>query len=278
MNTFNNKAGEENRGWGGDGEKRRLIGPLRILAILLALFVAAKVVAEVKMIGIIGNYIPPVNTITVQGKGEEIAIPDLAELTFDVSEESATVAKAQEAVTTKMNGILEYLKSQDIKETDIKTNGYQIYPEYESDIRVCPLGSYCPPGRQVLRGYRVTHSVAVKVRDIDKAGEILSGLGTRAVTNLGGLSLMVDEVEKVQAEARRKAIEDARAKAKILANDLDVRLVRIVAFNEGGGGGVYNDKVAFGAALRESAAAPVPEIPEGETKITSYVTIVYEIR
>src|SRR3989338_4179504 len=80
--------------------------------------------------------------------------------------------------------------------------------------------------------------------------------------------------------ARHQAIEQAREKAEELANQLGVSLVRVIGFSENGGG--YPVPYAYGrgghmmVAMESKAVAP--EIPVGENKIISNVSVTYEIR
>ncbi len=80
-------------------------------------------------------------------------------------------------------------------------------------------------------------------------------------------------------QARAKAIVNAREKAEVLAKQLGVNLGNVVSFSENSGGYpmMYAAKamdMAVGASMPERA----PELPKGENKITSNVTITYEIR
>jgi len=118
------------------------------------------------------------------------------------------------------------------------------------------------------------------VRDTKKAGDLLSGVGGLGASSVSGLSFEIDDPDALEAEARGKAIEDARGKAAELAKQLNVSLVRVVGFSESGGeyppipyayGRGAADMVAF-----ESKAAPA--IPVGENKIVSNVSVTYEIR
>src|SRR3989338_6144941 len=97
----------------------------------------------------------------------------------------------------------------------------------------------CPPrpGKSVISGYEASESITVKVRNTDDVGTIMQGLGTIGVSNLSGPNFSIDDEDALKAEARKKAIDDAREKAKILAKDLGVRLGRISSFSEGGGYG-----------------------------------------
>ncbi|MEK7118618.1 MAG: SIMPL domain-containing protein, partial [Patescibacteria group bacterium] len=168
-------------------------------------------------------------------------------------------------------------------EKDIKTTGYNLYPKYEwQEQRIVCIAYPCdqPPGKQVLMGYEVTQSVEVKIRVLDDAGKILGGLSDNGATNLSGLNFLVENEDAVQATAREAAIGKAKAKAAKLADDLGVSLVRIVSFNEGGNYPIYYGRGGMEAKLMSSDAgisAPA-DIPAGENKYSSSVTIVYEIK
>ena len=179
-----------------------------------------------------------------------------------------------------MNAVISYLKDSDIDEKDIKTLGYNIQPKYEWQRSTgVSTDIYYPSGRQVLVGYTVSQDVRVKVRDTAKAGDLLAGVGGKEVSNVSGLTFTFDDPDALEREARQKAIADAQTKAKELASDLNVSLVRVISYNENGVAPVYR-AVALDAAvgLGASEAKVSPEIPIGENKLTSNVTIFYEIR
>lgn len=257
---------------------RRIKRILGLVFLILAIFLAVKTINTVKEYRFIGGGVSATNTITVSGEGEVFAVPDIAEFSFSVVEEKKTVADAQEVAAQRINSIIAFLDDSDVKETDIKTTNYNVYPRYEY-IRENCSGGFCPPGgERVLKGFEVNQSISVKVRDTEEVGNISAGIGERGATNISGLNFTIDDEENLLTEARREAIDDARKKAKQLAKDLDVKLVRVVSFSESG---VRPFSARFDLAeVSALSVAPekVPEIPTGENKITSNVSITYEIR
>lgn len=251
---------------------------LVVLGAIISVFFFFKTVNEIKTGSVIGRTENPSNTITVSGKGEVLAVPDIANLSYLVTETGKTVAAAQKLATDRSNKAIAFLKEKGIAEKDITTQNYTSYPKYEYTNGACTQYG-CQPGKQTLTGYEVSHSISVKIRNTEIAGDILSGLGTIGVQNLSGIDFSVDKPEDLQREARKKAIEEAEKNAEQLATDLGVKVVRIVSFSENGTGG--SPVVFFSKAMAMDAraeAAPSPELPKGESKITSNVTIVYEIR
>lgn len=254
---------------------------LLAVAALLCIYLLVISVKEIKSIGSVGDEIPPHNVISVSGKGEIVAVPDIATFTFGVTQEGTDVATAQTKATEKMNAAIKYLKDNGIAEKDIKTVNYSINPVYDYTNGVCTT-LRCTPGKQTLRGYEINQMVEVKVRKTEDAGKLLSGIGAQGVTNVSGLSFGVDDEEKVKAEAREAAIEDAQSKAEVLARQLGVKITRIVSFNESGDYPIYYAKTSFdrgmGGDMMEAANAPAPQLPSGEHQIISNVTITYEIK
>lgn len=248
---------------------------------ILALFLLILSISALKEYRFIGSGVTATNTITVSGEGEVFAVPDMATFSVTIQEEAKEVRPAQEIATKKSNDIIDYLKGEGIDEKDIKTADYSVYPQYDYlQAESCREG-YCPPGRQQLRGYQVSMTLIVKVRDTEKAGDLLTGVGGLGASQVSGLSFTIDDEDSLQAEARGKAIEDARTKASELAKQLNVSLVRVVGFSESGGGYppmpyAYGRGGADMAVMESKAIAP--ELPAGENKIVSNVSVTYEIR
>ncbi len=257
----------------------RLRKALFAAVVLLAVFLGVQVVAGIQGLRYIGAGVPASNTISVSGYGEAFGAADVATFTFSVVSEKSTVTAAQNDATAKINDITKYLTDAGIDTKDIQTTDYSVNPQYDYQTVACAPGVYCPGGKQVLRGYQVSQTTSVKVRDTSKAGDLLVGVGGKGATEVSGLNFTFDDPNKLQDSARTKAITDAKQKADELAKELGVSLVRVVSFNENGNSPspVYYAK----AMAMDSAAGTAPSAPAisvGQNKVTSNVSITYEIR
>lgn len=259
---------------------RQMSKPVRFAATaalaVLALFLAAKAIDAFGNIGRTTN--PYQTTITVEGTGEAASIPDVARVTFSVTESAPLVSDAQTKATEKTDAALVAMGELDIEEKDLKTLSYNIYPQYEYQAP-CYTG-VCPPTRAPrITGYEVSQTVEVTVRDTAKAGDVLQALGTTEVQNISGPNFTVDDADSVKAEAREMAIAEAKEKAKKLAKELGVSLGKVVSFYENQAYPMYD--YGYGGDMRmESAAANVkaPTLPTGEQETSVSVSITYEIR
>jgi uncharacterized protein len=250
-----------------------------LVGALLAIFLAVISIKELKSIGYVGKNENMVNSISVNGRGEEVMIPDIATFSFTVTETGKTVADAQEKATTKINATLKAVRDGGVEDKDIKTLSYQINPRYEYQNFPCSAYS-CPPTKSTLTGYEVRQTIEVKIRDLEKAGDLFTTIGSNGVQDINGLNFTIDDIESVKAKAREKAIADARQKAEAIAKQLGVRLVRINSYYDSS-----NEPTPYygrGADMAVAQSAPgkavPPQVPAGEQEIVSNVTISYEIR
>lgn len=206
------------------------------------------------------------NTITVSGEGKVVVIPDLANITLGMQVERKTVAEAQAENTRVMNAIIEKVKSFEVDKKDVQTSSYNISPVYDY-----------VDGRSVLRGYQVSQNIAVKVRNLERVGDIIGAAGSLGANQVGGIEFTTDDVEKVKQEARIKAMENAKDKAEALADVTGVDLRRVISFNESFGGGYAPVFRAYDMKAESAAGNPAPVIEAGSNEIIVNVSVTYEI-
>lgn len=206
------------------------------------------------------------DVITVNGTGTVSAIPDVAVANIAISVEGATAKAAQDKANIKSKAVVDYLKGAGIKDADIKTSSYDIYPQYDYSSHVSRI-----------RGYQVTQSLTVKIRDMDQANDIIDGVVEAGANQVNSLNFEIDKLDELKADARKKAIKEANAKAHELEDQLGIDLGRIVSFSE-----LSNDYYPLRYA-KDSAmgmgggAVPAPDLPIGENEITVNVSITYQI-
>lgn len=223
-------------------------------------------------------YPMPAN-ISVMGEGEANAVPNVGQFSFSVMADGETATVAQEASAAKINEILAYLKEQGVEEKDVKTEGYYLNPKYTYDQRPCTF-NFCPPSDPIADGFEVSQTVAVKVRDTGKSGGLISGVGDKGATNISGLNFIVDDTNAVKAEARTKAIADAKQKAEKLAANLGVTLVRITSYYENEGYYPPMPYMTEKSAMAQDGigGATNAALPVGENTTKVQINISYEVK
>lgn len=146
--------------------------------------------------------------ISVSGTGEVTGTPDTLSVDIGVSVLGKTVADAVAEAADKADALINVLKDQGVEERDITTANYSIYPEY--DYR---------GNTERLVGYRVNNTVRVKIRDLDRAGDIIDAAVAAAGNDarVNGLRFDIENDADLVAAAREAAWNDALAKARQLA-------------------------------------------------------------
>lgn len=220
-----------------------------------------------------------VASISVVGEGEVTAKPDIASVSFTVRESAKTVPEAQKLAEAKIAAGVKALEALGVnKDKDVKTLSYNVNPKYESQQAGYCNGYVCPPTKTIVTGYEVSQSVVVKVRKVDQAGEVLGALGKVNITEISGPDFTVDDMDKINAEAKELAIKEAKEKAQLIAKSLGVRLGAITQFSEDGNGGYYPVMYRADSTMASNQKAEAVTIPQGENIIKSRVTITYTIK
>lgn len=206
--------------------------------------------------------------ITVAGEGKVRGKPDMAQLSLGVSVLRATVAAARDQAAASLTAIDNAMRADGVADKDIRTSDLTISPEYNySD------------GKQTLKGFRVTNTATVKVRDINTTSKIVDDAVNAGGddTQIQSIMFTIDKPGDLQRQAREAAVADAKGKAQTLASASGVGLGAAIAISEGGGvQPLVYDKTAFAAASGAPAAA-TPIQPVG-LDVTVDVSITWAIK
>jgi uncharacterized protein YggE len=159
------------------------------------------------------------NLISVSGNAEITTTPDIATFSFTVREEEKDAKLAQQKMAKKAQDAIAELSKNGVEDKDIKTSNYNAAPRYDYTPASCEKG-ICTSSKRILRGYEAFETVQVKVRNISKAGDILSAIAQVGVFEVSGLNFVIEDMAKFKADARSQAI----AKAKLKPNKLPLIL------------------------------------------------------
>ena len=261
--------------------KDNLLKSLNVLSIAFTVLLVVIMVTIVKEWKSIGH--TQVNSISVLGDSSVFVSPDIANITFTIDEVKPTSKEAQSVANEKMIKVKKALMDLKISDKDIQSTNYYISPKYVYDPENCSTVctySVSSIHKTKIEGYTASHSVSIKVRDMDMTGKVLSSLGDLAVNNISGPNFSIEYIDKAKAEARGKAIVEAKSKAKVLADQLGVSLGDVISFSENSNGGYLYDMAksnSMGATADSAPSAPI-ELSAGQSEIKSSVSIVYEIK
>ena len=203
----------------------------------------------------------PLPRITVTGEGEVAAAPDMATVSLGITAENAEAGAAMDEASRVAESLLARLDELGIAAADRQS----------SDISLRPVWSNGEDGTaRGITGYEAGNMLTVRVRDLDRIGEVLGAVLDDGANQLSGLSFGLQEPKPVMQDARRAAVADAMDKARVLAEAAGVTLGPVISIAEAGGG------FAPAPMMEMARGAKVP-VAAGETVVSTQVTMVFEL-
>jgi uncharacterized protein YggE len=211
-------------------------------------------------------------TISIEGRGEVMAAPDMAQINSGVTTQGASAREALDANTAAMAELIAELKAAGIEARDIQTSGFSVNPNYVYTDERDANGYSLPPK---INGYQVSNTVTITVRQLDALGSILDKSVTVGANTINGVSFSVADPSALYDDARKAAFADARAKAELYATIAGGKLDEIVSISEGQG---FNppQPVAMYSMRADAQSAAVP-VEAGELAFAINVNVQWEL-
>lgn len=210
---------------------------------------------------------PPHARIMVSGEGESAMRPDMAMLSLGVMREAATAREAMTGANEAMAAVIAAMKEAGIADRDLQTSGLQINPRYD-------YGKDNGGQPPAIVAYQVSNTLSIRVRDIAKVGEVIDRAVTLGANQGGGISFTNEDPAATVTEARKKAVADAVAKARTLAEAAGVPLGRILEITEQS---FVQPPMPFMVKAEAQAARDAVPIEAGENAYRVQVNVTFEI-
>ncbi|HEX7620831.1 MAG TPA: SIMPL domain-containing protein [Anaerolineales bacterium] len=206
-------------------------------------------------------------SLSVSGNGTVYLTPDIAYIYIGVHNEEPAIATAVNSNNTQTQALVDALKNAGIAAVDIQTSNFSVYTTSYDKATGQPTGT----------AYAVDNTVYVTVRDLTKLGTLLNTAVGAGANNINSITFDVADKTAAMAQARLKAMDNARSLATELAKTAGVTLGQIqvvnysdnspIAYNYGMGGG--------GGSAAPNASVP---IQPGLTQVTVTVSVTYAIK
>ena len=176
--------------------------------------------------------------------------PDIVTIGAGVSTMAPTAVAALRQNSADMKKVIDRIKALGVAERDIQTTGINLNAQYDYDQQ---------NQRQGFRGYQASNRVSVKLRQIQRAGEVLDALVAAGATDLSGPDFSVDDDTAAKAAARKSALERAQRQALEYARFAGYSNVRLLQVSESitGNGPQPPRPVMAQARMASAEKAPV---------------------
>ncbi|MBD3370161.1 DUF541 domain-containing protein [Candidatus Fermentibacteria bacterium] len=208
--------------------------------------------------------------ITVTGNGMASAEPDLAVITAGVNVTMHEPGAAVDSAAVLVNDVMAAARALGVRGEDMQTTYYNLWIEEEYDSQ---SGRYT--GKMV---YHAQHTLQFRVREVSEVGDVLAGLVEAGANSVSGVAFTVEDQRALEDEAYADAVANARHKAELLAESMNVSLGRMQSLSEWGytypettESAYYN----YGGGL--SSTVSVPPVTPGSFRISAQVQVTFEV-
>lgn len=202
--------------------------------------------------------------LDIVATGESHRTPDVATISAGVVTQGARAQQAMADNARRMTATIAALRQAGIADRDIQTSSLRLSPQYK----------YADGQAPVITGYEASNQVAVRFRDIARAGAVLDALVAAGANQINGPNLEVDKPGAALDEARTQAIATARARAELYAKAAGLRVKRIVQIGETGGSEPGPIRPMMAMAMRKEDSTPVQP---GEQTLSVNVQVTFEL-
>jgi uncharacterized protein YggE len=208
-------------------------------------------------------------TLVTTGTGRTVGVPDELAFSVSVGLVRPTLGGAMAAADDRMHAVLATLDRLGVRRADVQTTGLQMNAVYD-------YHAYSPP---TLRGYHVSESAQVLVRDLTKGGRAVTAVVRTGGNDVrvSGLGLRISDPDSVLARSRAAAVREATAKAKQYADATGQTLGSVVSLREVRASAPPPTPVSFDRAAALHSAQALP-IRAGRDKLAVTVRIEWSLR
>jgi uncharacterized protein YggE len=240
------------------------------------------IVVAVLILGFVGintfkNIVPQKNqgpTISTTGNAVIKATPDLITVYFQIVTKGQTASESSIKNTQIFDRIKTKLVAEGFKESDIKTNSFNTYEDFDW------FNGY----RRSL-GYKTTNSLKVELNasDNQKAGKVIDLVSSEnGLISYINFELSQENQNKYKSDALKAAAQDAKSKAQAIAQGSGQKLGSLVSISSSDyyyqPWRLYSNEVLDSGSSVTAEAAKAVQIQPDEKDITATITAVYKIK
>ena len=224
---------------------------------------------------------PAEHVLTVTATSEVKVVPDIARIGVTVTTQGATAKEVQSRNAEDVNAVLAALREAGVADESVQTAYADQYPIYDgADPLQQGEGSddgtdAVELGDSSIAGYEMTTRLQVSDLAIDQVGSIMETCVAAGATGTDGPEYYSGDYDSSYQEALEAAMDDAHAKAEVLAKAGGVKLGDVTNVTEG-----YQDtgyRYLSDDTTTDVASADAMNISPGQVSISATLTVSYAI-
>jgi len=216
-----------------------------------------------------GTPLPDGPHIVVSGEGKMSVKPDSARVRVGFEQRAPQPLAAKRTVDQQVERVLDLTGGFGIANEDISASDLQVSEDVDFD----------DDGRRISRGHVATRSVTLLLKDIDRLGGLLDACLEAGATDLSQIAFESTRAAQLRAEAKRKAVAEAREKGEQMAAAFGASLGAVYSIDSvnsrqaHGWGGAQLDRISVTGSRISAGRYLQPSVDYAEG-----VSAVFELR
>ena len=170
------------------------------------------------------NAIDDTPHITIVGTASSEVAPDLATITIGVTKETQSAKDAIAQVDATARSIVEAAKAAGVGSADIATRSVTLTQTFDESR----------DGRRTPRGYEASNVVAIRTRDLAKAGGLAQSFIDKGANQFDGIAFSIERPEPILDRLAAEAVKNAQRRAQMVASVAGVKLGRVLLIERPG--------------------------------------------
>lgn len=202
-----------------------------------------------------------VNTISIRSRVEQTVQANTAIVTLGVRAQDTKLQLAQDKVNKVMQDLIQEMIILGISKEDMQTSDFNL--------------NYNKEDKNSFRGYTLENNLVIKVRDINKVGQVLDQALASGANQVLGVNFTYEGSEALRDQLLKQAIENGRKKAEIVANAdgrIAGRLLEVSIYADG----YAKSEMRMNRVMLDSSAVG-SQILAGNVVISSEANLLFEL-
>jgi len=201
--------------------------------------------------------------VSVTGEGTVKIIPDQVTIRMSVENSGDDPVALKTVNDRAVNDVLNFIKQNGVESKDVQTQHVTLNKRYDYNTKTY--------------SYQAKQTITVLLKDLKKYDGLISGLMTKGINRIDGISFGTSQLETLKSEARKLAVSNAKEKAVEYAGVLNQTVGKAIQINEQGS---YSPPMPFyrAEAMAFSADGVGETLAVGEMEVKATIQVVFELK
>ena len=221
------------------------------------------------MLMLIGASALAEKTLNVTGSGTVYLDADIAYASLGVSYTGADLSVIQQQANETIEAVCQAMEEVGLDAKNISTDNINIYPMYDYS-----------KNESKLTGYRIDERLSIHTEDIDALGAYIDAAFAAGANTFDSITFSVKDDSQAKKDALKKAVQDAREKAEVIAEASGEEIDSVITISENAQYSYYNrDTKAYTADIAPMAAeGSATTVRVAQINVSADVQISYRLK